>query len=593
MTANRRRFLRSSTAGLLAGLAPPPVQAAPTPKEVPPPGRLSPEHLAAVRRRRRVVVNFDTGFGAPYLLHGLAGMDIDRLVKGYFSMLDEPGVQIDSVWWCWLDGNYANYPSKVLPVWDHPGLKKWWQAGIDPVRVFAAEARKRGLETFFSYRLNGTDMTDVKPLTRPLLKTLHPEWLIRTWESYGNPGYWNFAVPEVRDYKLRILREVAENYDHDGLEIDFARVPVCLTPGRQWEERDHLTAFLRAVRAMTLEVERKRGRPYLLAARVPENLEGCHCDGLDVEAWAREGLVDLFVLGNRSYEVDLPAFRRVTAGTPIKLYPCLDDHHATDGYEKPPIEVLRGVFATWWHQGADGIQTFNFSNFTPAGAALLGWKEDDYAPPSVTQARPSWDLHRQAYREMAGPHTLEGKDKTFVAQRRGGGHGPSVVPDPADWAAPRWMYYLTNLFAPLPAPLANDGKADTLLFLYVADDVAAAAGRVRRVAVRLLLSDPEAKDLPAAERLEAVTMASHDQPGRKRGNVPPRKGIEKHVEVRLNNALLGTPSVRDGWLVFPVRPRQLAVGKNLIGVRLDQRRASGPGPVVIEMLEIEVTYKRP
>jgi hypothetical protein len=88
-------------------------------------------------------------------------------------------------------------------------------------------------------------------------------------------------------------------------------------------------------------------------------------------------------------------------------------------------------------------------------------------------------------------------------------------------------------------------------------------------------------------------MASHDRPGRKRENVPPRKGIEQHVGLRLNNAPLGTASVRGGWLVFPVRPRQLAVGKNLVGVRLSQRRAPGQSPVLIEMLEIEVTYKKP
>jgi len=343
---------------------------------------------------------------------------------------------------------------------------------------------------------------------------------------------------------------------------------------------------------MTLAVERKRGRPYLLAARVPENLEGCHFDGLDVETWARLGLVDFFVVGNRSYEVDLYGFRRITAGTSIKLYPCIDDHHASDGYEKPPIEVFRGVFANWWHQGADGIQTFNFINYTPAGAALLGWKEAEFMAPSVTHAQPTWQLHRQAYRELAGgARGLQDKDKTFVVQRRGGGHGASVVPDPAAWTTPRWMYYLTNMFSQLPAPLANDGKADTLLFAYVADDVTARTEHVPQITVRVLLSDPEASKVPAAERLETVSMASHDQPGRKRNNVPPRKGIEKAVELRLNNALLGPATVKEGWLTFAVRPRQLAVGNNLIGLRLTRPRTPAESPVLVEMLEIEVKYK--
>src|SRR5262249_28346074 len=43
--------------------------------------------------------------------------------------------------------------------------------------------------------------------------------------------------------------------------------------------------------------------------------------------------------------------------------------------------------------------------------------------------------------------SLVDKDKTFVVQRRGGGHGTTVVPDPADWPTPRWMYYLTNMLS--------------------------------------------------------------------------------------------------------------------------------------------------
>jgi len=41
--------------------------------------------------------------------------------------------------------------------------------------------------------------------------------------------------------------------------------------------------------------------------------------------------------------------------------------------------------------------------------------------------------------------------------------------------------------------LANDGKVDTLLKIFVADNVAAAADRVERIDVRVLLSDPEAE----------------------------------------------------------------------------------------------------
>ena len=174
------------------------------------------------------------------------------------------------------------------------------------------------------------------------MKEAHPDWLIHTWNANG---YWNFAIEGVHEYKLSILREAAENYDFDGIELDFARVCPVLPPGHQWEYRDRLTEFIRATREMLLEIARKRGRPLLLAARVPENLEGCHFDGIDAETWAQEELLDIFVMGCRSFDVDIAAFRRITAGTNIKLYPCIDDHHASDGYQWPPIEVMRGVAA--------------------------------------------------------------------------------------------------------------------------------------------------------------------------------------------------------------------------------------------------------
>lgn len=551
---------------------------------------LSPAHIAAVNRQRRVVCNFDTNFGAPSIAKKLAGIDIKNLVKGYFSMIDSPGVQIDSVGWCWLDGNFANYPSEVLPVWELPGLKKWWSQGIDPVRIFDEETRKRGIESFWSYRINGTDMTLIQPLSKPLLKDEHPEWLLHAWKALGNPGYWNFAIPEVRDYKLRILREIAENYDFDGFEIDYARIPICLPLGHQWENRHHLTEFMREVRLMTQEIAKKRGRPLLVAARVPENLLACHFDGMDVETWARDRLVDIFFLGNRSLEVDIDGFRRITAGTDIKLYPCHDVHHASDGYEQPTIEILRGIFQNWWQQGADGIQTFNFTNWTAEGASAMGLDEKEWLPPSTYYDHPVWVTHRHAYRDMVSPENLRHKDKVFPVERRGGGHGTTVVPDPEFWTTPRWNSYLTNMFASLPERLGNDGQADTLLYIGVGDDVAAEAEQIQKITVAVLLSDPDAKDVAAEERLEVSHMASHDRPKAKRPNVPPRKGIEGLIELRLNNILLGPASVERGWVIFEADPNQFAVGENLVGLRVT-KRPDARSELIVEMLEVRVDYR--
>ena len=537
-------------------------------------GQLSSEHIDAINRRRRVIVNFDviSADGARF-----ATKEIERLVEWKFMFADEPGTHIDSIYWSWGEGHQAPYPSEVLPLYDSPGFKKWADDGVNIVQVFLEAAKQRGVESFFSYRINGSD-NDLGPVAEIPMKEAHPDWLIHLWNANG---YWNFAIKGVHEYKLSILSEAAEDYDFDGIELDFARVCPVLPPGHQWEYRERLTDFIRATRAMLLEVGRKRGRPLLLAARIPENLEGCHFDGIDAETWAREELLDIFVMGCRSFDVDIPAFRRITEGTNIKLYPCIDDHHASDGYQWPPIEVMRGVAANWYHQGADGVQTFNFAHATPEGTdRLLG----------QMYLEKGWATHRQAYHEIGDADGLKQKNKIFVVQRRGGGHGTIVIPNPEDWSTPRFMYFNTNMFGQLPAPLDNDGKVDTLLTIGVADDVAAAADRIDQITLRLLLSDPEAENLPDDQRLQPVTVATIGHPGTLE-NTRAAKGIEGQIEVRINNILLGTPRIEEGWLVFAVQSKSLAVGDNLVGVRVTERPADAQHQILIEKLEVHLEYR--
>lgn len=536
-------------------------------------GQLSSEHIDAINRHRRVIVNFDviSADGERF-----ATKEIEWLVEWKFMFADEPGTHIDSIYWSWGEGHQAPYPSEVLPLYDSPGFKKWADDGINIVQVFLEASKQRGIEAFFSYRINGSD-NDLGPVAKIPMKEVHPDWLIHTWNANG---YWNFALEGVHEYKLSILREAAENYDFDGIELDFARVCPVLPPGHQWEYRDRLTDFIRATRAMLLEVGRKRGRPLLLAARIPENLEGCHFDGIDAETWAREELLDIFIMGCRSFDVDIPAFRRITEGTNIKLYPCIDDHHASDGYQWPPIEVMRGVAANWYQQGADGIQTFNFAHATPEGT--------DRAVDQMYLEK-GWGTHRQAYQEIGAADALKHKNKIFVVQRRGGGHGTTVIPNPEDWSTPRFMYFNTNMFGQLPAPLDNNGVVDTLLTIAVADDVTAEANHIDQITLRLLLSDPEAENLPDDQRLQPATVATIGHPGTLQ-NVPAAKGIEEQIEVRINNILLGTPTVLEGWLVFAVQPKFLAVGNNLVGLRVTERSTDAQGQILIEKLEVHLEY---
>ena len=540
---DRRSFLKAAVGG--PGLAlslnlPTALVAA---AAIPGPGAvsLSRAHIAAAERKRRIVMNYDALASLlQYQKHG-GKQDPDSFKRHMLGILDYEDNQIDSVGWCWSEGNEAPYPSEVLPtLLDHPVFKVVPE-GIDLLRMGCEESHRRGIEAFFSLRINGGDH-DRSYLERRIPK-LPKKWNNKDWLINWNPdpkgppeymspfhksAFWNFAAKGLRDHKVGVLREVAENYDFDGIEVDFARNSPVLQPDQQWQDRDKLTDFMRSLRLVLLDVERKRGRPFLLSARVPETVVGCHFDGIDVEAWVRDQLVDILNVGCRSMEVDIPAFRRLTAGTAVKFYPSNDFVHVTDGYKPIPLKVGRGIYANWWHQEPDGVYTFNFH-----------YHDQD------------WRL----YREIGSPETLKHKDKTFVIQRRGGGHAPLMTPYPDDWSTPRFTYANTNMLGQLPASLDKAAKADNLLFLDMADDVNAAGDRLKSVKLRILLS----------------TAAS--------------------IEVRLNGTLLPAPGVSGLWSEFVTSPKLFAVGSNLISVRFSKPRSDADGDVTIEKLEVDVAYR--
>ena len=169
---------------------------------------LSPTHLTTIARRRRLIVNFDATFAIN--VQHRRNPDRPDLVEHLFEFADAPGSQIDSIWWNWGEGNQVPYPSQHLPLYDHPLYQQWADEGTDIVGQVLAATQRRGLECFFSHRMNGSD-NDLGPFAHIPEKMAHPDWLFRTpWCTHADNGYWNFALPQVREYVLRNLREVIE-----------------------------------------------------------------------------------------------------------------------------------------------------------------------------------------------------------------------------------------------------------------------------------------------------------------------------------------------------------------------------------------------
>lgn len=402
-----------------------------------------------------------------------------------FAYVDAPQSQVDAIWWDIAGSPLGSpYPSQVLPPVDHPLIRQWLEEGIDWVEQLVAETRRRRREVFWNHRICEVEYVPGAghSKTPHPLKIEHPDWVVPT--AWWPHGMWNLAAEGLRAYKVAALRELATRYDFDGLQIDFSRHIPCLPVGRQWELRENVTEFMRQVRRMTLEVAGQRGRPLLLAAKVPQTMEGCRADGFDVRAWAEQHLVDVLTLGSRSMDVDVEGVR-AAVGNEVQLQPCFDDHHATDGYRYGSIEFLRGVFANHWQRGANGVVTFNWSIGSPELCRSVGVEE-------------GWPPHGEAYREIGDPATLAGRNKVFAVERRGG----------YPWAE---GFFNRNDTAPLPHRL-EDGKMAAQLTMHISDApmdrsslrlrcVLFQAGerdsfvvRLNGVDLSLLTRDPEWKD---------------------------------------------------------------------------------------------------
>lgn len=545
---NRRTFLASTTgllSGTFAGVA------AGADETV---VSLDGAHHDALNRERRIVVQYDAW--------SQLGHDFEQWLDYRFDYIDEPGSQIDSVWWDVTALGYATYPSKVLRQMPQTGLDKWREQGIDWVERLVTETKRRKLECFWSHRISEVELNETGTGAgwqgEPhLIKQAHPDWVING--IWWKQGLWNLAVAEVRELKVLILRELAENYDLDGIQLDFARHVPCLPPGRQWELRGHVTELVRMVRLMLQEVASERGRPLLLAARVPCNIEGCRRDGFDIAEWARQQLVDILTLGSRSIVCDIEGFRRATHGRNIKLQPCHDDHHASDAYQYPPIEFFRGVAASWWQQGADSIMTFNWKNARPKLSRRVG-------------EIPGPESQRRAYHEIGSPVTLRGKDKMFVVQRRGG----------YPWAE---GYFNRNDDAPLPLKLNGDDDAK-LVQIPVGDHTIANARRIRQVLLRLIVFGADTSDEVAA-RLNGVplTLVTRDDRLKDRQifspGAQPSSGGADNWKIDPKQELLR--------LEYEVDPRLCKLGDNQVSLQLGPHEPARS--VKIEKVELHVRYK--
>ncbi|MCX6992856.1 MAG: hypothetical protein NT011_06905, partial [Kiritimatiellaeota bacterium] len=159
------------------------------------------------------------------------------------------GSQVDTIFYCSLQGPMSLHRTKVGEMmtanaseyYTEGDLGKYFATrrsiigelvaqGTDPLQVMVDFGRGHGIEVFCSMRMNDTHDGAHRP-DHPYpwfsrFKREHPECLVGSFESPPPFGSWtafDYGQPAVRELTFRRLEEVCQNYDLDGIELDYLR----------------------------------------------------------------------------------------------------------------------------------------------------------------------------------------------------------------------------------------------------------------------------------------------------------------------------------------------------------------------------------
>ena len=513
----------------------------------------------------RIIYNWD---GAPLDYSEFPQSQEQFLEKVYAPIED---TQVGALFWC-VGVHEAEWPSDTMEVvgvsvnrvYDSvralrhaEGIRQMFERGENPYAAMVERGRGIGVDVYASIRMNDNhlygilpeDMAKTTKLGLTQLRKDHPEWCLspdQVPERRGI-GSWNFAIPEVRKHRFQHISEACQVADWAGVELDWQRHAFHLPADDAYRLRYTLTDLQRAIRQMTDEIARQRGKPFYLAVRVATTLEACRRIGYDLEAWVSEGLCDIIIpAGNSGTDpsAEIEEFKSLAEGAGIQIYGGLDTlgrQGARRLISRTRWEDawVRSTANGYWDRGADGIYTFN------------------------------WHANNKAKRDqlttIGSAETLERTDKVYAAIHR----GPPATKVPAQGAVNDRIY------------------GETAVCLY---DGLTVGGPTFHVSVH----DNVLKEAKAGHLADVQLQVELEH-----------FSTEDEVEVMLDGKPLPAPRIRDAaaedisdpsdvsencWLVWQLQPDQADFGVHEIEVRLIKRDARLRIPIVVAHVEIYVTY---
>lgn len=227
-----------------------------------------------------------------------------------------------------IETNYEGYANAQRCVHDFLPIRKGYENGYDVIAAFIRICKKYGMKIhcwfedfFFGVVQEGCPMAE-----------LHPEWMARRkdggllHDAYDTFYFLNPALDEVRELLLGLIKEILDNYDFDGFQLDYIRYPVIRgvdrsagfdeytkaaflkdsgididaivsTDSEEWKKfltwrAEKVTSYVSAVRELILEY-RENGRNIELSTAVfGDPVEAINLKCQNWQYWVKQGWLD-------------------------------------------------------------------------------------------------------------------------------------------------------------------------------------------------------------------------------------------------------------------------------------------------------------
>ena len=407
-------------------------------------------------------------------------------------------------------------------------MKSLEAKGLDPLQVLIDRSHDKGLEFMASLRMANWGGLDKS------LKIDMPE------------GRANYSNKEVRQHILGVLSELANDYDIDSLEMDFAFVPYYFHPDEAKENVDIMTELVESVREM---VSKSNNKNLQLGARILPTEETNLNGGLDPRTWIKSGLVDFVMpMWYQVFELDpdmpLDWVIQLSENTDVEIYGMLMPYKIQEGrrslfgqWLNASPEMMNAAALNFYNKGVDGLCTW-----------FMKW--------------PLGDNERSTLSNIGDRELLKYSNKHYIVRRNEEGGDPEY--NKHGMSASN-LGYTSSL--PLELKYDELGQSKEVQF-YLSDDFESSFEILNQVTLKLQIRD----------------IVSEDE-----------------LVIKLNGkSLNGQPCVREyanvtspyqgQWLNFDLMGLKPVKGENVLELTLVSRPDELEGDILLEDVELIVQY---